>query len=93
MDGDELARIRQAEEDTDDGPYSDELDGGESRSYRISRYCLTTKSSASEIGPDRGKIFFKVTHFLMPFLSPLIAMGRDAALDRADQERTTKSPK
>ncbi|TEY36652.1 hypothetical protein BOTCAL_0545g00040 [Botryotinia calthae] len=27
---DELARMRQAEEDTDDGPYSDELDGGES---------------------------------------------------------------
>ncbi|KAF7894650.1 uncharacterized protein EAF01_010100 [Botrytis porri] len=27
---DELARMRQAGEDTDDGPYSDELDGGES---------------------------------------------------------------
>ncbi|KAJ8069790.1 hypothetical protein OCU04_000206 [Sclerotinia nivalis] len=30
IDADELARLRQAEEDTDDGPYSDELDSGES---------------------------------------------------------------
>ncbi|KAF7959187.1 hypothetical protein EAE96_002702 [Botrytis aclada] len=30
VDPDELARMRQAGEDTDDGPYSDELDGGES---------------------------------------------------------------